>query len=180
MTLGDSEFVEVLQKEAASLLSFVLALVGDRPTADDLYQATCLELWRLRRTFRPGTNFGAWARTVARYHVRRYWRTASREREKLIFSSEAVDRLAQAYAAAPSESRTERLRTALAACMELLSSEDRMLLRRRYNHGMPIKVLATKTGRSEGGLKMALLRLRQKLAHCVRSRIAHEGAGNDD
>jgi RNA polymerase sigma-70 factor (ECF subfamily) len=180
MTLGDSEFVGLLQKEGTSLASFVLALVGDRPTADDLYQATCLELWRLRETFRPGTDFGAWARTVARYQIRRHWRKASREKEKLIFSSEAVDRLAQAYAAAPPESRMERLRAALAACMELLAPEERTLLRRRYNHAVPVKVLATKTGRSEGGLKMALLRLRRKLARCVQARTAPEGAGDDD
>ena len=58
--------------------------------------------------------------------------------------------------------------------MELLSGAERMLLRKRYNHGVAVKVLAKKTGRTEGGLKMALLRLRRKLARCVRSRLAEE------
>ena len=59
MNVADREFAAAFEREAASLASFVLAVVGDRHAAEDLYQATCLELWRLRRTFRLGSDFGA-------------------------------------------------------------------------------------------------------------------------
>ncbi len=71
---SDGEFEDLLRREGRTLAGFVLALVGDRHSADDVYQSTCLELWRIRGTFAPGTDFGAWSRSVARIQVMRHWR----------------------------------------------------------------------------------------------------------
>ena len=168
----DTPFVRLLEQEAQDLASFVLALVADRHQADDLFQATCLELWRIRSTFRPGTNFGAWSRTVARLQVQRFWRKRSRER--LAFSSEAVDRIAEAYEAEPAAPDRQPMRRALDACLDTLSQPQRDLLRRRYNDGARVESLARETGRSTGGLKMVLMRLRRKLAQCVKARLSQE------
>ncbi|MBN1441413.1 MAG: sigma-70 family RNA polymerase sigma factor [Planctomycetes bacterium] len=173
---GETEFTRLLEREARPLASFILALVGDRHVADDIFQTTCLELWRIRDTFRPGTDFGAWSRTVARYQVRRHWRKAGRER--LAFSTEAVERIAEAYASPVSPEEDDRLRRALAACVGALAPDDRGLLRRRYNDGAPLKTLAAASSRSEGAIKMILMRLRRRLAACVRRRLAQEGAGD--
>ena len=170
----DSEFTARLEQESRSLASFILALVGDRHVADDLFQSTCLEMWRIRKTFRPGTNFGAWARTVARYQIQRFWRKAGRE--KLAFSSESIDRVAEAYEAGTPEEEDPRKLRALQDCVSLLAADDRGLLRRRYNDGVGIKRLALETSQSEGGVKMALLRLRRKLERCVKARLAREGS----
>ena len=171
----DSEFTARLEKESRNLASFILALVGDRHVADDLFQSTCLEIWRIRKTFRPGTDFGAWSRTVARYQVRRFWRKAGRE--KLAFSSESIDRVAEAYATVvPEEPEDRRKLKALQDCLSLLAADDRDILRRRYNDGVGIQRLALETSQSEGGLKMALLRLRRKLERCVKARLAREGS----
>lgn len=170
----DTEFTRLLQQEARPLASLILALVGDRHVADDVFQATCLELWRIRDTFRFGTDFGAWSRTVARYQLHRYWRKAGRER--LAFSTEAVERVAESYAAPAPAEEDARLRRALAACLDALAPDDRGLLRQRYNDGAPVKALAAAFSRSESSLKMVLLRLRRRLAECVRRRLAQEGA----
>lgn len=169
MDRRDSVFAALLKKEAVPLASFVLALVGDRHVADDLFQSACLELWRIRRTFVPGTNFGAWARTVARYQVLQYWRKSGRE--SVSFSSEAVERIEAAYNSPQEEDTIKGLRGALEKCMESLTLEERQLLRERYNHGTSLKTLARRSGRTEAGLKMALMRLRKKLAQCVNARM---------
>ena len=168
MTGDDRNFAALLEKERVRLASFVLAVAGDRHAADDLLQATCLELWRIRRTFRPGTDFGAWSRTVARYQIMRYFR--KRHREKVTFSSEAIDRIADAYAA-PAATDDEALRGALEQCLDLVPTESRALLRERYNHDCSIRTLAERSGRTEAGIKMALLRLRRQLADCIASRL---------
>jgi len=66
----------------------------------------------------------------------------------------------------------ESLRGALERCLEHLPQEDRGILQERYNHRTPLHVLAQKSGRTEGGLKMALMRLRKRLAQCVEARMA--------
>ena len=169
----DTPFVRLLEQETEKLASFVLALVADRHEADDLFQATCLELWRIRSTFRPGTDFGAWSRTVARHQIQRFWRKS--RRKKSAFSSEAVAQIAKAYEAGPASPTREKTRRALDACLEALPQEQRDLLRRRYNDGVRIDSLAGETGRSQGSLKMALMRLRRKLAQCVAARLSREG-----
>ncbi|MBN1417297.1 MAG: sigma-70 family RNA polymerase sigma factor [Planctomycetes bacterium] len=173
----EREFTRLLEEESARLASYILALVGDRHVADDAFQSTCLKLWRIRAQFRSGTDFGAWSRTVARYEALRHWQR--RGREKLSFSTDAVARLADAYAApAPPEASDERMRRALAACLEALPARDRDLVRRRYNDGIPIRTLAEETARSENALKMVLLRLRRKLKRCIRARLARAGGAD--
>lgn len=169
--ISDSEFVRLLKGQGRSLAGFVLALVGERHLADDLYQSTCLELWRIRRTFQGGTDFGAWSRTVARYQVLRHWRKSGRER--VAFSSRTVDRIAAVYGDSPETGEGEGMKAALEACLQALPGRDRDLLRKRYG-GVSLVDLARETGRTEGGLKMKLLRLREKLARCVRSRLELE------
>jgi RNA polymerase sigma-70 factor (ECF subfamily) len=166
----DTWFEETLSGEAPRLWSFLLALVGDRQGVEDLYQATCLELWRIRRTFRPGTDFGAWSRTVAKYQLLRYWRRS--RREKVLFSSEAIERISEAYRAPRSEPAVDERRRALERCLEALPAEGRKLLEARYGVGTPVRTLARDTSVSEAGLKMRLLRLRQRLADCVRARLS--------
>lgn len=176
MTAGDRAFAAVLEREAAHLASFVLALVGERHCADDLTQATCLELWRIRHTFRAGTDFGAWSRTVARYQVLRHFRKAGRE--KVMFSGDAIDTIAAAYAARTHDERAEERRAALERCLERVAPDQRAILAERYNDGVSVKALATRTGRTEGGLKMALMRLRQELARCVQARLGGKEDAN--
>jgi RNA polymerase sigma-70 factor (ECF subfamily) len=173
---SEGEFAELLAKERLRLWSFILALVGSRALADDLCQSTCLELWRIRETFRQGTNFGAWSRTVAKYQVLRHGRKAARERT--LFVSDAMEKIAEAYEAPQPDGEGERtekdLRKALESCLEDLEQGERALLQRRYADGASIKTLSAEMSSTEGGLKMKLLRLRQRLAACIRSKTATE------
>jgi RNA polymerase sigma-70 factor (ECF subfamily) len=177
-----SEFSALIEGEARRLAGFVLALVGDPERAEDLFQATCLELWRIRHTFRPGTDFGAWARTVARFQAMRHWRRARIERR--IFSREAVDAIEAAYRAPDPDPVSDpqggavdpdaEARQALERCLEGLPEECRELLRERYAEAAPVREMALRRGASEAGLKMRLFRLRRKLGECVTSRLRQE------
>ena len=173
---SEGEFAELLSRERLRLWSFILALVGDRTLAEDLCQSTCLELWRIRETFRPGTNFGAWSRAVAKYQVLRHGRKAARE--KAFFVSEAMEKISESYEALSGDGEEEReeelVRRALESCLEELEPRERALLQRRYADGASIKALSAEMSSTEGGLKMKLLRLRQRLAACIRSKTTAE------
>lgn len=172
------EFSALIEGEARRLRGFVVALVGDPERAEDLYQATCLEIWRIRDTFRPGSDFGAWARTLARYQVLRYWKRAKIERR--IFSAAAIDAVERAYAVPSSagaatdgnaSEEESEARRALDACLEALPGDGRDLLRERYAEAVPVREMARRRGTSEAALKMRLVRLRTRLAGCVRRRL---------
>jgi len=173
---SEDEFAELLAKERLRLWSFILALVGDRALAEDICQSTCLEIWRIRETFHPGTNFGAWSRTVAKYQVLRHGRKAARE--KALFVTEAMEKIAESYEAPSRDGEEERheeeVRKALDSCLQELGPGEQALLQRRYADGASIKALSGEISSTEGGLKMKLLRLRQRLAACIRSKTTTE------
>lgn len=62
----DADFGNELLSYAASLSRYSRRLSGDAADADDLLQDTLLRCWIARHSFQPGSNFGAWARTVMR------------------------------------------------------------------------------------------------------------------
>ena len=70
----------------------------------------------------------------------------------------------------------EQRHDALRGCLERLKSKDRELLLHRYNSSATLKDYSTRTGRSVGGLKVTLHRLRSVLLDCISNRIqAEEG-----
>ncbi len=65
---------------------YLAGLLPTQNDVDDVFQETCLVLWREFHQFRLGTNFGAWACTIAFNQVRA-WRSRQK-RESLVFSDE--------------------------------------------------------------------------------------------
>lgn len=177
MNQGDNAFAGLLKQESATLAGFVLAVVGDRQAMEDIFQSTCLELWRIRRTFTPGTDFGAWSRTVARYQIKRHWQKSGRE--KVAFSTDAIERVAQCYANRSSAGHDRYLREALKLCLALLSETQQGLLKQRYNHRTPVKTLAKQSGKSEAALKMMLVRIRRALRDCIKARLKRKEMEGD-
>ena len=76
--MSEAAFAVALAAAEPSLGRFALHLAGERADADDLYQDVALRLFRYRRQFRPGSNFGAWSRQVMRNQFLGQWRTAVR------------------------------------------------------------------------------------------------------
>ena len=56
-------FCELLTLHQGQLHGYILALVGNRADADDLFQSTSMVLWRKFDTFQPGSSFLAWGPT---------------------------------------------------------------------------------------------------------------------
>ena len=59
-------FIGHVMEHQRELYAFILSMLPNLTEADDVLQETNMVLWRKREEFEPGTNFGAWARTVAR------------------------------------------------------------------------------------------------------------------
>ena len=64
------EFVRLLTDHQDARRAFVYSFLPNHPEVKDLMQEINVVLWGKRAQFRRGTNFGAWARTVARNKFR--------------------------------------------------------------------------------------------------------------
>jgi RNA polymerase sigma-70 factor (ECF subfamily) len=140
--------------------------------AEEVLQETRVILWRKFDDFRPGSNFLAWARTVARYQARaRLKKDRSRPRP---LSEELTDSLLAELADTPEEEN--RRWTAFMKCCEGLGGDARKMLRGVYVDRQKIPAIAEKLGRTLNGTYMALSRIRRRLMECVERRLQEEEA----
>jgi RNA polymerase sigma-70 factor, ECF subfamily len=168
-----AEFVRLLKQHDNRISAFIFSLVPHWADADDLIQETSVRLWEQFHEYRPGTDFGAWACTIARYMVLAYRKRMQRSR--LQFRPEVFELLAGELDAAATVQH-DRLE-ALAECLNTCDERSRDLLRSCYEKGAVIKDVARRLGRSIQGVYMALSRLRKALHDCVGKKLRKEAAG---
>ena len=164
------EFVRLLKQHDRRLAAYVHAMVPDWNEAEDIVQDTCVRLWEQFDKYEAGTNFGAWACTVARYLV-----LASRKRSQhahLYLRDEVLDALGAEFEQVQPEvaSRLE----ALERCVEELPPEGRELLRACYGDDMQLNQVAAELNRSVGSLYTAVSRLRRQVHECIDLRLRQE------
>lgn len=161
-------FVSLLNGAHDRLLAYLASLLGNRQDAEDVFQRASVTMWRRFDTFEKGTNFMAWATTVAFYESRHHRRRKKGLRVHL--SDEVLDTLAAERL--PDLQHTEVRLLALEQCMGDLDGVDRLLLQTAYGEGQCIRTLARKIGRAPQTLYNRLNQLRRRIAECVERRLA--------
>jgi RNA polymerase sigma-70 factor, ECF subfamily len=159
------EFVALYSAHEMQLFSYVLALTGNVAAAEDIFQETCIVLWEKFSDFEIGTNFAAWARSIAYNMVMRHHRQTGRQH--LLLGDEFVEMISavRSRRSAMRDRRSE----ALQHCLGKLTPRDRELLACRYGgDNLTIKEAAEKIGRPANTVYKALRRIRASLLECVR------------
>ena len=165
-----TQFVAELTEIQLSLQLYVQSLMPGDAAAHDVMQQANATLWRKRDEFDPGTHFKAWAFSVARYEVLNHRKQQARD-SRLVFGEELEQVLADDLIERPDD--TERRHEALQGCLEKLREEDRELLLHRYTATAgTLDDFAQRMGRSVGGLKVTLHRLRNALLGCIEKQLA--------
>lgn len=169
----ESQIVALLTDIQSALRLYVQALMPGDPSAKDVAQHANATLWRKREDFELGTNFKAWAFSVARYEVLNYRKQQARD-ARFVFSEDLETRFAEELPGHSDE--VERRHAALQVCLGKLREKDRELLLHRYAKEGTLADFARRMGRSVGGLKVSLHRLRNTLLGCIEKRIANQEA----
>ncbi|MEM7013266.1 MAG: sigma-70 family RNA polymerase sigma factor [Verrucomicrobiota bacterium] len=141
--------------------AFVRALQPSLSDADDVMQETFLTISRKAATFELGTNFVAWACSIARLKVLENLR----QRKRATVLSEAAI-IALAEDAPTPDLMTERER-ALENCVERLAPKARDLLWRRYSSRQSSEEMAEAAGMTSVAVRVALTKARAFLRDCV-------------
>ncbi|MEO8352595.1 MAG: sigma-70 family RNA polymerase sigma factor [Chthoniobacteraceae bacterium] len=160
----ESQFVTLLTEHQLGLRLYVQSLLPGDSAAKDVAQHANATLWQKRDDFTLGTNFKAWAFSVARFEVLNYRKQQARD-SRLIFSEELEATFADELAGHSDE--LERRHEALQQCLGKLREKDRALLLHRYSKAGTLQEFAAAAGRTVGGLKVTLHRLRSALLACM-------------
>ena len=161
------EFILELTEVQQRLLGFLFKRLADREQAREVLQRTNLVLCRKADNYELGTNFKAWAMTVANYEVLSYRKTQVRER--LVFTDE-VDALLGPDSDGRSLTQSDRV-THLNHCLQGMSSKNRELLDWRYQGDRTMEKIAEEIGSTIGAVKGKLHRLRRQLLGCIQNRM---------
>ena len=148
-----------------SIRAFVRALQPSLSDADDVMQETFLTVSRKASTFEPGTNFVAWACSVARLKVLENFRQKKRAN---VLSEAAISALAED---APSQERLSEREGALEGCLEKLTPKVRDLLWRRYSRRQSSTEMAEAAGMTSTAVRVALSKARVALRDCIKTQI---------
>lgn len=169
------EFTSLLIDHQELIRSYIITQIPGSPDVRDVLQEVNIVLWEKQHAFKPGTNFGAWACTVARYKVLEHRRSEARRNGFLVFNEE----LSRTLAADIQEREPDALedqRWALDQCLAKLSPSNLRLLKARYDASAgELARLAAETGRTRESLRVTLSRIRDSVRRCILSLIALEG-----
>jgi RNA polymerase sigma-70 factor (ECF subfamily) len=168
-TLGVQRLFVQHQQE---LRAFVLVLAPDFATADDVMQEAFLEVSLKAGEFRLGSNFHAWARSIARFKLLAVTRDRQRSARRL--ADDVVEALA---AEAPEDDHDghEAAVARLRSCLDRLAPMARELVRLRYVGEHLPEAIARMRSQSVNAVSVTLARARVALRECL-----ERGRGSQD
>lgn len=151
------------------LVAYLLGLIGDPGTVDDLVQEVFQIAFVKRDSFEAGRSFGAWLRGIARNVALRHLERARREPILLDEAGlEAFDAAAAGAEAADLAPDAHGQRLAfLRACLETLGRRARQLIDLRYAGGEGAAAVAARLGLSVPAVNVGVFRARAALADCI-------------
>jgi RNA polymerase sigma-70 factor, ECF subfamily len=165
------EVQRLFLRHAGVLRGFILGLLPDHNRAEDVFQEVFLTVSRKSGEFQSGSNFLAWARSVARLKVLEACRSA--QGGPHLLEPEALEAII-AVADEADDSWAER-REALARCLEQLAPRARQILELRYGEDfLPPPEIAARLSWTVNAIHVALSRARKFLQECTRRRLAPE------
>jgi RNA polymerase sigma-70 factor, ECF subfamily len=167
----DDQYVEMLTRHKSQLFRFIFAMVHSLPDAEDVFQQTAITMWDKFDEFQSGTDFYAWACSIARFKTLDFFKAKGRQR--LHFSNELIEEIAQRNRWQP-EVQQAKLR-ALASCRGKLSKNDQKLLAACYGEQKNIREAAQIMGRPVGSVYDSLSRIRRALYLCIKRTLTGEG-----
>jgi RNA polymerase sigma-70 factor (ECF subfamily) len=160
-------FLELLNAYDRSTYAYILSQVPNLADADQLAQETRTRLWQQFDRYQEGTDFGAWARSIAGYLVLSHYEKRSRDRLRF---GEAFLTAVQQHIETRLDGLSPR-REALSQCLQQLPENQREMLLEYYSSENSRQGLADRIGKTYVALRRAVCRVRVVLADCIERRL---------
>ncbi|MCM8532269.1 MAG: sigma-70 family RNA polymerase sigma factor [Lentisphaeraceae bacterium] len=163
----DTAFKEAFSKlyleNQRLIYSYIFSTVANKAVADDIFQETGVTLWKKFATFQEGTSFLHWAKAIAKFKLKEYWRKIGRDKLVLCedLSNEIHEQQSQMH-----DGLNKRQRQ-LQYCIESLPSNNREIVQKFYQEKKTADELSTLTGRSIFAIRKSIHKIRKKLFDCI-------------
>lgn len=165
---NNAAFVRLLTHSYYRIHGFILSMVPNKQDAEDILQNTVTYMWEHLVDFKIGTNFLAWALTIAKFQILTYRK--GKKRSRIMLSDEALELIAFENEKLLDE--TENLHEALKKCITKLPKKDVDLLKFRYSSGATAKLIADKIGSTANIVYKRIAHLNGLLLKCIRRELA--------
>ena len=166
-------FATLVRRYQAAVRNLVARYLRDTSSGDDVAQEVFLIAFQQLSNLRDADSFEVWLFGIARNQVKMHLRSEGRRQERMRRMLDAAlsrwqhEQLEQVYHDA--QQQTESL-AALRSCLDELPAESRAVVERFYFEQQSAESIAASSDRSAGAVRMMLLRIRQGLASCVRTK----------
>lgn len=157
------QFTKLFVAAQPSLYGYLMSLVHDRQSADELIQELAERLWHKFPDYDASRPFVAWGIGYARY-VAMEWRRRQR-RLPLPLDEATLEALAET--AEDDLSAQDARMEALRACLAKLTGRQRKVLRQRYEESLPVAVIAESAQRTPMAVYKAIKQAHLALFDCV-------------
>jgi RNA polymerase sigma-70 factor (ECF subfamily) len=164
-------FTELVRRHEPRLRAYILAMVPSWSDAEDIYQATCVQLWQQIERLENDEKFGAWAAKIAYFQVLSHRKQQTRSKVTL---SEAFIDAVGSDGVALVETQSSR-QEALTRCLAQLEPQQRMIIDLRYTQNKPLAEVAQIMGKSLDATYQMLARVRRSLRESVERTLRAEG-----
>jgi RNA polymerase sigma-70 factor (ECF subfamily) len=166
-------FLDQFLKAERRIFAYIFTILPHRADAEDVLQEVSKMMWEKFDAQMPPRDFVAWGCRIAHFRVQEHRR--SRRRQRVIFSDELLEQLAETASMQASALRLDERHEALSFCLGKLGQRDRALLAERLKDGATARSTAETIGLSIDSVYKALARIREALHHCIARSLAAEG-----
>ncbi|MAT71774.1 MAG: hypothetical protein CMJ58_19880 [Planctomycetaceae bacterium] len=156
------EFLRLFSQHSRRVYEFIATLVICAADAEEVFQDTCVVLWKKFESYDPEGSFYAWACKVAYLEVLHL----RRSRKRLQVMSDEVLTLLADELLSRSQEAGDRQR-ALEECLEKLQRSEHELVQQRYYLQRRPKEIAASQNASVHSVYRSLARLHGALRECV-------------
>jgi RNA polymerase sigma-70 factor (ECF subfamily) len=171
--MPQSDFVKLLMEHRAMLHSFIYAVTRDSHATEDVLQEVSVVLWSKFAEFQQGTNFGAWARSVAYREILAARRSEMRAHRH--FDEPCAQAILAAYERRSDQVDATDHRDALRKCLGAIGGDLRKVIHCRYALRMNSRDIARKFSRTAQAIDALIYRGKKLLSDCVRGRLEGQG-----
>lgn len=169
--LPEREFAKLLVQHQPRLTLYFRTIVFSKSDVDDLTQETAAKAWEQLHTYDASRPFAPWLMAIAKFELMSYLR--NHKRSRIVFDESIVEQLSDTLADMQAKQELPEL-DALERCLSRVPSDDRELLRQRFELDKTGSAIAEALQLSNATISRRFQRIYGQLLLCIRH-VSREG-----